>query len=685
MLIHEQIYTSASELLSPTQSDLGVVAESVGFPSKIAAQLMTLASYRILQGLPIDDPAIHPSRIVAMPRNDGTSYSVSRVVYAGADHSGRTTPLAHHVLIALDELKKADLQLADTIGVFCDHFVDTWDQPPRRFDPPRTIEVTPTQRPMDSIGKADSHRIANVTGWLAARFVDGLENSSFVVFVLPADQRDAALKLLAVIQRAIESTNQSSLVFQSHISSSSDLIGNAHVVATYPNSEYLSEIKSRPEKRRPPIVDFCIPLENPFNNVGFARWFEREHADGDCRTTLQDGLLLRKSLNDIDESKYPDGFSQLWEFYELYRNGSLIAQSDAVGLRIRGLSEISPMVKTFVTDRIKEAINDHFRKMQGKSDWKCFLKILIDDSWPSQARSMCLEAITKMHAIAFPIAIANHEALKIPKLVQNIDATIETNPNDWRTWLQGAPQLAANSRSYLENRIASGKLSFKAAQQVTEMLIATGNIDQQKQSVINFLNIQNYGRPIPVSHLDWLQSIEPESGLLKKVLELPNLPQQIAESLKAFLDPHPPTPPVTHPPTSSLGEIGLMPPHFQNVAAPPIKTRIDHSKTRRIQDPRKKIVMAEVFTGVVVIMGASFMVFGDKLKIPNLSKQMAWSAVAAAVISMLIGLVVYFWFSGNRSVARQRHLMIFGFLSFYFMVSTSIFVIASFVAPFFWR
>jgi hypothetical protein len=72
---------------------------------------------------------------------------------------------------------------------------------------------------MDSIGKADSHRIANVIGWLAARFVDGLENSSFVVFVLPADQREAALKLLAVIQGAIESTNQSSLVFQSHISS----------------------------------------------------------------------------------------------------------------------------------------------------------------------------------------------------------------------------------------------------------------------------------------------------------------------------------------------------------------------------------------------------------------------------------------------------------------------------------
>jgi hypothetical protein len=84
-------------------------------------------------------------------------------------------------------------------------------------------------------------------------------------------------------------------------------------------------------------------------------------------------------------------------------------------------------------------------------------------------------------------------------------------------------------------------------------------------------------------------------------------------------------------------------------------------------------------------MGASFMVFGDKLKIPNLSKQMAWCAVAAAVISMLIGLVAYFWFSGNRSVARQRHLMIFGFMSVFFMMSTSIFVIASFVAPFFWR
>jgi high-affinity Fe2+/Pb2+ permease len=76
------------------------------------------------------------------------------------------------------------------------------------------------------------------------------------------------------------------------------------------------------------------------------------------------------------------------------------------------------------------------------------------------------------------------------------------------------------------------------------------------------------------------------------------------------------------------------------------------------------------------------MLFEHKLKIGNFSTPMSWNAVAAAIISLLIGFVLHLWFAKNRSVSLQRFLMRFGFISVFFMVASSIFVLASFVVPF---
>ena len=682
MQIHEQIYTSASELLSSTQSDLGVVAESAGFPSKIASQLMALTSYRILEGLPVDDPALHPSRIVAMPSNDGTSYSVSRVVYAGADHSGRTTPLAHHILIKLDDLKDAGLDLSEATGFLPRYFVDNWDQPPRRFDPPRTIDVTNLQTSIDSIGKADARRISSIIGWLARRFADGLENSTSVIFVLPIYQRDDALKLLGAIQQGIESTKQSSIIFQSHVGSSSDMIGNAHVVSTYPNSEYLREIQSRPEKRRPSIIDLSTPSQPLFNNVGFAKWYETKLSDSNCRQILQEGFLLQRSLSDIDESMFPDGFTNLWNFFDLYRKGLFIAQSDSIGSLTRTLTEISPMATQFVTKYTKKAIIEHFNTWKSKSDWESLLKIFMSDSWPEPTRMLCLDAIAKMPEISFPVALVNHEATRIPALVKKIDLTIQSIPNAWKAWLQGSPQLSKSSRRYLENRIASSQLSSKVSQQVIEMLITTGSAEQKKQSVINFLTSQIHAGPITTIQLNWLNSIEPDSGLLQQVLDFSDLPQKIATTVRAFLDPLPPIQHDTHTTANTFEERGMTPPHAHSIVAPTTSTRGEKNKTRRAQDPRKLIRIAGLFSGVVGIPYTIVIFLGNRLQIANLSTPASWFAVATVLISLIIGLVAHIWFSRNRILARQQQLTIFGYASVALMVVSSICVLALFFATF---
>jgi hypothetical protein len=640
----------------------------------VASQLTALASYRILQDLPVDDPKLHPSRIVAMPRNGGLLYSVSRIVFAGADHSGRTTPLAHHVLIAVDDLTDERVNLGETIQTLNNLFVDSWNQTPQRFDPPRSIDVTLANGSMPSIGKANSRRLANVTGWLAARFVDGLEsNSSLVVFVLPTDQRDDSLKLLAAIHRAIAAAKQSSVIFQSHVSSSRDLIGHAHIVATYPNSEYLNEIQSRPEKRRPPVVDLSTPLPTVFNNVGFARWFERKLADNDSQQTTQKGLRLRESLNDIDESQYPDGFSQVWEFYELINKGCMTARVDEIGKQAETLSAISPNVAGFVVKWTNAAIKDHFKKRQSDSDWHSLLQILVSDSWPKPVRRLCLDAIAEMPDFSFPIALANRDAMQIPELAQQIDGTIETKPTAWKTWLQGAPQHAANCRRYLEGQIASGKLPFSASQQATQILIETGNADQQQQAVRCFLTSPIQSRPISVTHFKWLQSIESENGLLQQVLDSASLPPQIAVSLQGFLHPHAHSGIQATINSQADAEVKLS--QEQQSASSVFNISRDYTRTRQVRDPRAWILGTAIATGLLTMLGTAVFVWYIFQDIAKLWTNVLVSAMAGFFISLLIAGVAYFGFSKNRMVSRQRPLMIFGFISVAFMIVSAIAVL----------
>ena len=690
MQIHEQIYTSASELLAPSQSDLGVVAESVGFPARVASQLNALASYRILQDLPADDPKLHPSRIVAMPHEAGSSYSVSRIVYAGADHSGRTTPLAHHVLIEVSDLAQDRVNLGDTIQALSNVFVDNWKQKPQIFDPPKSIDVSASQGSIQLIGEANLQQLANVTGWLAGRFVDGLDSSSTsVVFILPIDQRDESLKLLSAIYRAIAPAKQSSLIFQSHVSSFSDLIGNAHVVATYPKSEYLNEIQSWPEKHRPTVVDLSVPSSSTFNNVGFASWFERKLNDNDSLQTTREGLCLRESLSDIDETKNPNGFSQVWDFSESIAKGNMMAHVEEIGKQSETLSAISPRVAEFVVKLTNKAIRDHFKERQSDSDWHSLLQILVNNSWPKTARKLCLDAIAKMPEYSFPVALSNHDTMRIPELAQRIDETILEKPYVWKKLLQGEPDKAANCRQYLEGQVDSGKLPLSASKHVTEILIGTGNDEQQQQAARKFLTSPTQPRPIPVTHIEWVQSIVPEKGLLQRILDSTQLPSQIAESLQDFLHPHAPPYPGLLASTSSQLEVEFDLPHKQQSAPSAFSIRTDHVKVRQIFDPRPLIrntALVVVVPAILVSAAlASALAWRGYSKIDMFSTIMLWSAMAAVLFSLLTAWVASFSFSRNRMVNRQKPLMIFGFVSVALMIVSAIGLLCSFIAPFLWE
>jgi hypothetical protein len=272
--------------------------------------------------------------------------------------------------------------------------------------------------------------------------------------------------------------------------------------------------------------------------------------------------------------------------------------------------------------------------------------------------------------------------MRIPDLAQRIDETILEKPYVWKKLLQGEPDKAANCRQYLEGQVDSGKLPLAASRHVTEILIRTGNDEQQQQAARKFLTSPIQPRPIPVTHIEWVQSIAPEKGLLQRILDSTQLPSQIAESLQDFLHPHAPPYPGLLASTSSQLDVEFDLPHKQQSAPSAFRIRTDHVKFRQIFDPRPLIRNTALVVVILAILVSAALAWGMYSKIDMFSTIMLWSAMAAVLFSLLTAWVASFSFSRNRMVNRQKPLMIFGFVSVALMIVSAMGLLCSFIAPF---
>lgn len=681
MQIQEQIYTSAIKLLDPGQSDLGVVAESIGFPRKVATNLGSLASYRLLDKLPGDSPSLHPARIVAMSQESGKYYSVSRIVFAGADHTGRTTPLAHHVLFSNEELLVGDgaKNFAAVLSLQS-HFVNRWEELPKRFDPPRSLNVVDSNISIPQIGNASSLHLAGILGWLAACSADWMDQSKPpVVFILPDDQRDAALRLLASIFITIPAAKQNLLVFQSHVVSSNDLVGAPSIVATYPNNEYLTEIHRRPDKRRPKIFDLTDPTARPLVNVGFASWFEKQLDGNATAAILQSGLTLHESLRDIDEKVYPDGFSQLFSCTDDLESHGVLNNVSGIGKRLRSLSAMSPSAERFVVERTSGFISDHFKNYQTKSDWAGLLNVIVDTSWPEPVRKLCWKAIVTMPENSFPSVLANKEAMKMPSIIGQLDEFIDKKPALWAKLLQASQQQAFRCREFLESRIVPGRLSLQGKKQLIELLLKTSEPEQRLHVARLYLALPNQSQLMLVQSFEWLQSIVPQEAWLQDLHAHGNLPMSVANVLQAYL-----RPPVQEISVVQDDQIIMYEPEQnQRVTEANFPSKKPSVKSRKVADPSPLIKKTAIVAVVATLLG-SVALFSFKLK----TIQIPWLpslkiAIIFGIASLVIGLISFLSFHANKKIGLQKPLMISGFFSAFLMAVSSVIILSSVATSFF--
>jgi len=155
----ELIYTSAPRGLIPTASGFCTVAATGGMSRQVLATLEGLSGYQFHFNLSDANADLNPVNFAHTRVKIGseTRSVLSRIAFAGADYSGRTNKIAHHVLLERGEQMAngpAWMMLAMARSVF----VAGWDAEPRHLD----------KRSIASMLSAEPRAAEPATTWQAA-------------------------------------------------------------------------------------------------------------------------------------------------------------------------------------------------------------------------------------------------------------------------------------------------------------------------------------------------------------------------------------------------------------------------------------------------------------------------------------------------------------------------------------
>ena len=133
----ELVYTSVRRGLRPNTSGFCTVAVTAGMSRAVMQTIERISAYEFHFGL--SDPRANENPInylhMLLPVGGKPMHLLSRIAYAGADYSGRTNKIAHHILLLPDELSPAGP--ADMIRqlVNAGRFCSTWSGEPRELAP----------------------------------------------------------------------------------------------------------------------------------------------------------------------------------------------------------------------------------------------------------------------------------------------------------------------------------------------------------------------------------------------------------------------------------------------------------------------------------------------------------------------------------------------------------------------
>jgi len=181
----ELIYTSSPRGLKPNTSGFCTVAVTAGMSRPVMQTIERLSAYEFHFGLSDPRADDNPTNYMHMllPLGGRTTHLLSRIAYAGADYSGRTNKISHHILLSPEELSPAGP--ADMIRQLVDagRFYSTWEGEPREL-PPRPLTGGLGPSPAHAGALAAWRSLTGDAGW-AGMLVKGFrENARIPAYLL---------------------------------------------------------------------------------------------------------------------------------------------------------------------------------------------------------------------------------------------------------------------------------------------------------------------------------------------------------------------------------------------------------------------------------------------------------------------------------------------------------------------
>jgi hypothetical protein len=130
----ELIYTSAPQGVRPGTSGFCTVGVTRGLPRREQQRLESLSGYDFLYGLSDPRAASNPTAFLhTRIEVGGVPHDVlSRVGFAGADHTGRSNKLAHHHLLDPQDKVRAGPAAALQALAAAEQFMPAWAGTPCR-------------------------------------------------------------------------------------------------------------------------------------------------------------------------------------------------------------------------------------------------------------------------------------------------------------------------------------------------------------------------------------------------------------------------------------------------------------------------------------------------------------------------------------------------------------------------
>ncbi len=242
-MAQQLVYTSAAKLLDAGRSGFGTVARSKALSPLVVSAIERVSQFANLRGTDRTRVIFVHRRIIAA---NNRLHVLSRITDAGADYTGRTNHIAHHLIVSQEEMARAaacGLSPADIILQF--PWLDRWEGAARFFAPSDDVAIETFQ----PLGRESARREwSRVTGNPAhARLLawDGASRNG--VLLVPQSVKPIPLLAEALAELGTQSWSRT---FTTSLESTDEMSDLDWIVTT---PEVFREIQSRCGAR--PLLD----------------------------------------------------------------------------------------------------------------------------------------------------------------------------------------------------------------------------------------------------------------------------------------------------------------------------------------------------------------------------------------------------------------------------------------------